>query len=61
MSDIDDDKNIQKHLQIRLFYFLFTIRHKVVFKDFAHFLRTSNLKNNFLLAKIISISCMIPC
>ena len=29
MSDTDDDKNIQKLLQIRLLYFLFTIALKV--------------------------------
>ena len=35
MSDINNDKNIQKLLQIRLLYFLFTIPYKVVFKCFA--------------------------
>ena len=40
MSDIGDDKNIQKLLQMRIWYFLFTIPHKVVFKDFAYFLGT---------------------
>ena len=33
---IDDDKNTQKLLQIRL-YFLFTIPDKVVFKDLPTF------------------------
>ena len=42
MSDVDDNKNIQKLLQIRLLYFLFTIPHEVVVKDFAYFLRTLN-------------------
>ena len=37
MSYIDDGKNIQKFLEIRL-YFLFTIPYQVVFKDFAYFL-----------------------
>ena len=45
MSDIDDDKNIPKLLQIRLYIF-FTISHKVVFKDFVYFLRTANLRKN---------------
>ena len=43
MSDVDDNKNIQKLLQIRLLYFLFTIPHEVVVKDFAYFLRTAKL------------------
>ena len=42
MSDIDDDKNNQKPLLIRLLYFLFTIPHKVVFKDFVYFLGKVN-------------------
>ena len=46
MSDIDDDKNIQKILQIVLLYFLLTIPHKVVLTNFAHFLGTANLRNN---------------
>ena len=31
--EMSDDKNIQKLQQIRLLYFLYTIPHKVVFKD----------------------------
>ena len=42
MSDVDDNKNIQKLLQIRLLYFLFTIPHEVVVKDFAYLLGTLN-------------------
>ena len=60
MSDIDDDKNIQKPLQIILLYFSFTVPHKVVFKDFPYFLGTANLKNNSLLVRTISIACTIP-
>ena len=60
MSDIDDDKNNQKPLLIRLLYFLFTIPHKVVFKDFAYFLGKVNWRNNSLLVSIISIACSIP-
>ena len=41
--------------------FSFTIPHKVVFKDFACFLGTVNLRNNPLLVRTISITCMIPC
>ena len=37
MTDIDDDKNIQKLLQIRKLHFLFTIPQKAVFKDFWFF------------------------
>ena len=59
MSDIDDDKNIQKLLQIRLSYFLFTIPYEVVFMDFAYFLVTADLRNNSLLVRIISITCTI--
>ena len=61
MSGIGDDKNIQKLLEITLFYFLFTIPHKVVFKDFAYFLGTSNLKKNSLVVMTISMACTIPC
>ena len=57
---IDDDKNTQKLLQIRL-YFLFTIPDKVVFKDFAYFLGKANLRNNSLLVTTISITCTTPC
>ena len=46
MSDIDDDKNIQKLPQVRLLYFLFTVPHKVVLKDFSYFLGTANRRNN---------------
>ena len=35
MSDINNNENIQKLLEIRLLCFLFTIPHEVVFKDFA--------------------------
>ena len=38
--EMSDDKNIQKLQQIRLLYFLYTIPHKVVFKDFCYFLGT---------------------
>ena len=41
--------NIQKLLQTRLLYFLFTIPHKVASKDFAYFLGTADFKNNQLL------------
>ena len=44
----------------KLIYFSLTIPHKVVFKDFACFLGTANLRNNTLLARTISIACMIP-
>ena len=44
----------------KLIYFSLTIPHKVVFKDFACFLGTANLRNNSLLAQTISIACMIP-
>ena len=61
MSDIDDDKNIQKLLQIRLlYYFFFTIPHKVVFYDLPHFLGTANLSKNSLLIRTISIAWTIP-
>ena len=61
MSNIDDDKNIQKLLQIRLLYFLFTIPHKVIFKDSTYVLGTANLKNTSLLVRTISIACTIAC
>ena len=61
VSDTDGNKNIQKLLRIRLLYFLFTITRKVVFKDFAHFLETANLRNISLLVRTISITCTIPC
>ena len=61
MSDIDDDKNIQQFLKIRLLYFSFAIPHKVVFKDFAYFLGTVNLRSTSLLVRTISIACTIPC
>ena len=41
MGDNDGNKNIQKLLQIRLLYFLFTIPHKVVLKDIAYFFRNN--------------------
>ena len=46
--------------------FLFTIPDKIVFKDFAYFLGTANLRNNLLLVRTIlvrpiSIACTIPC
>ena len=41
--------------------FLFIIPHKVVFKDFAYFLGTANLRNNSLLVRSIFIACTIPC
>ena len=59
MSDIDDDKNIQKLLQIRLSYFLFTIPYEVVFMDFAYLLVTADLRSNSLLVRIIYITCTI--
>ena len=37
MSEIDDDKNIQKLLQIRLLDFLFNIQYEAVFKDLTTF------------------------
>ena len=43
-----------------LLYFLFTIPYKVVFKGSAYFLGTSNLRNNSLLVRAISIACKIP-
>ena len=61
MDDIHDDKSIRKLLQIRLLLFLFAIPHKVVYKDFAYFLRTVNLRNNSLLGRTMSTACMIPC
>ena len=42
-----------------IFYFLFTILDKVVFKDFSYFLGTANLTNNSLLVRTKSIVCMI--
>ena len=39
---------------------IFFIPHKVVFKDFACFLGTAYLRNNSLMVKTISITCMIP-
>ena len=53
MTDIDDDKNIQKLLQIRLLYSLFTIPQKVVFKDSVYFLGTTNLRNKSLLLTVL--------
>ena len=50
----------QKFLEIRLLYFLFTIPHKIVFKDFVYFVGTDNLINKFLLVRIISIAYTIP-
>ena len=41
--------------------FLFTIPHEVVCKHFAYFLGTANLRNNFLLVRIISMVCTILC
>ena len=61
MSEIDNDKNIEKFMQIRLLFFLFTIPHKVVFKDFVYFLGIANLKNISLLLSTISTACAIPC
>ena len=61
MIDIDDDKNKQKPLEIRLLYFLFTIPHKVVFKDFVYFIGTANLRNKYLLIETIFITCTISC
>ena len=58
---MDDDKNIQKFLQIRLLYFLFTIPYRKVFKDFPYFLGTGNLKKNSLLVMNTSITCTITC
>ena len=43
------------------YYFLFTIPRKVVFKDYAYFLGTANLRNNSLMVRTLSITCMIPC
>ena len=51
----------QKFLEIRLLHFLFTIPHKIVFKDFVYFVGTDNLINKFLLVRIISIAYTIPC
>ena len=61
MIDTNDDKNNQKLLHSRLIYFLFTIPHKVAFKDFAYFLGTANLRNKSLLVRTISNECTIPC
>ena len=61
MSVTNDDQNIQKLLQSRLIYFLFTITYKVAFKDFTYFLGTANLRNKFLLVRAISIACTILC
>ena len=61
MSDIDNDKNIQKLLQIKIYHFLFIIPHKIEFKDITYFLGTANLKNNSLLVRTISITYPIPC
>ena len=61
MSDIDDHRNIQMLLQIRLLYFLFSVPHNVVFKDIAFFLGTAKLRNNSLLVRTISIAYRIPC
>ena len=62
MSNIDDDdRNTQKLLQIRLRYFLFTISHEAVFKDFVYYLESDNLRNNYLLVRTMSIACMISC
>ena len=55
MSDVDDNKNIQKLLSIRLIYFLFTIPHEAVFKDFGYYLETANLRSKSLLVRTISI------
>ena len=41
----------------KLIYFSFTIPHKVVFKDFACFLGTANLRNNSSLVSTIPITC----
>ena len=57
---LDNNKNIQKILQIRLSYFLFSISHEVVFRDFDHFLETANLRNISLLVKTITTACTIP-
>ena len=63
MNDIENDKNSQKLLQIRLLYFYLPFQHKVVFKDFkdSYLLRTANLSRNSLLVKTISVACTIPC
>ena len=55
-SYIDDDKNIQKFLQIGLLYFL---PHWAVFKDFAYFLRTANLRYNSSLVRTIFITLRV--
>ena len=57
MSDIGDNKNIRKLLQIRSSFFLFTIPR--AFKDFAYFLGRANLRNNSLLVRTIYIACTI--
>ena len=61
--EMSDDKNTQKLQQIRLLYFLYTIPHKVVFKDFCYFLGTviegTTDQNNSLLFRTISIICMM--
>ena len=44
-----------------ILYYLFTILHKVVFKNFAYILGTVNFRYNFLLVRTIAIACMIPC
>ena len=44
MSDIDNNENILRLLEIRLLQFLFTIPLEVVFKDFSYFLGANNLK-----------------
>ena len=62
VSDTDGDKNIQSFCELDdcIFCLLFITR-KVVFKDFAHFLETANLRNISLLVRTISITCTIPC
>ena len=44
MSDIDNNENILRLLEIRLLQFLFTIPLEVVFKDLSYFLGANNLK-----------------
>ena len=44
-----------------IIHFLSPIPHKVVFRDFAYFLGTANLRSNSLLVRTITIACMIPC
>ena len=59
MSDIDNNENILKLLEIRLLHFFFTIPHEVVFQDFAYFLGTTNLKYNSWLVRTIFVAFTI--